>query len=155
MPDLAPFHSGKIENFYLLVLGQVQMYQARLYNSIFHIMINYYELTSCIENSEDPDQLASSGASWSGYTLFTREASWSGSTLFTREASWSGSILFARVDIWFYTVFERVNCLSTERYKANLFFRSSKHFYGQVHCGHLLVLGQVEKFTISTPLNKV
>ena len=34
-----------------------------LYNSIFHIMINYYELTSCIENSGDPDQLASSGAS--------------------------------------------------------------------------------------------
>ena len=55
----------------------------------------------------------------------------------------------------FYTVFKRVNCLSTERYKANLFFRSSKDFYGQVHCGHLLVPGQVEKFTISTPLNKI
>ena len=35
------------------------MYQAKLYNSLFHIMINYYELTSCIENSGDPDQLAS------------------------------------------------------------------------------------------------
>ena len=33
------------------------------YNSIFHIMINYYKLTPCIENSGDPDQLASSGAS--------------------------------------------------------------------------------------------
>ena len=63
MPNLAPFHSGQVENFYLLVLGQVQMYQAKLYNSIFHIMINYNELTSCIENSGDPDQLASSGAS--------------------------------------------------------------------------------------------
>ena len=63
MPDLAPFHSGQVENFYLLVLGQVQMYEAKLYNSIFHIMINYYKLTSYIENSGDPDQLASSGAS--------------------------------------------------------------------------------------------
>ena len=41
MPDLAPFHSGQVENFYLLVLGQVQMYEAKLYNSIFHIMIIY------------------------------------------------------------------------------------------------------------------
>ena len=30
MPDLAPFHSGQVENFYLLVLGQVQMYEAKL-----------------------------------------------------------------------------------------------------------------------------
>ena len=34
-----------------------------LYNPVFHILINYYELTSCIENSVDPDQLASSEAS--------------------------------------------------------------------------------------------
>ena len=27
MPDLAPFYSGQVENFYLLVLGQVQMYE--------------------------------------------------------------------------------------------------------------------------------
>ena len=28
MPDLSdPFHSGQVENFYLLVLGQVQMYK--------------------------------------------------------------------------------------------------------------------------------
>ena len=33
-------------------------------NSVFHILINYYELTACIENSVDP-----------GSTLFTREAS--------------------------------------------------------------------------------
>ena len=120
----------------------------------FCIFINYYKLTPCIENSVNPDQLASSEATWSGSTLFTREACWSGSTLFTRETSWSGSILFARVDIWFYTAFEQINCLSIERYKAKLFIRPSKNFYGQVHCGHLLVIGagQVEKFTISTPL---
>ena len=57
LSDLVPFHPGQVENFYLLVLGQVQMY------SIFHILINYYELTSCIENSVDPAQLASSEAS--------------------------------------------------------------------------------------------
>ena len=34
-----------------------------LYNPVFHILINYLELTSCIENSVDPDQLASSEAS--------------------------------------------------------------------------------------------
>ena len=33
--------------------------------------IDYYELTmSCMENSVDPDQLASEEASWSGSTLF-------------------------------------------------------------------------------------
>ena len=53
MPDLVPFHSGQVENYNLLVLGQVQ----KLYK------IYYYELTFCIENSVDPDQLASSEAS--------------------------------------------------------------------------------------------
>ena len=27
LSDLAPFHSGQVENFYLLVLGQVQKYK--------------------------------------------------------------------------------------------------------------------------------
>ena len=43
----------------------------------------------------DSDQLASSEASWSGSTLLTREL----------------------ISAWFHTVFESVNCLSTERYK--------------------------------------
>ena len=54
MPDLSnldPFHIGRVENSYFYVLS---------YNSAFHIMINYCELTSCIENSVGPDQLASS-----------------------------------------------------------------------------------------------
>ena len=74
LSDLVPYHSGQVENFYLLVLGQVQcikliqyklytLYLSKLYNSVFHILTNYYELTSCIENSVDPDQLASSEAS--------------------------------------------------------------------------------------------
>ena len=32
-------------------------------NSVFHILINYYQLTSCIENNVDTDQLTSSEAS--------------------------------------------------------------------------------------------
>ena len=39
---------------------------------VFHILINYYEFTCCIENSVDPDQLASEEASCFGSTLFTR-----------------------------------------------------------------------------------
>ena len=53
LSDLVPFHSGQVENYNLLVLGQVQ----NLYK------VNYYEFTYCIENSDDPDQLASSEAS--------------------------------------------------------------------------------------------
>ena len=30
---------------------------------VFHILLNFYESTSCIENSVDPDQLASEEAS--------------------------------------------------------------------------------------------
>ena len=79
----------------------------------------------------DPDQLGLSEASRSGSTLFTREL----------------------ISTWFHTVIESVNCLSTERYKLlNLYYMTSKIFFGQVHYGHLLVPGQVENFTISTPL---
>ena len=65
LSDLVPFHSGQAENFNLLVHGQVQnLYKA---NKIFafHIVINHYEFTCCIENSNgvDPDQLASFEAS--------------------------------------------------------------------------------------------
>ena len=55
LSDLVPFHSGQV--------GQVQnLYKVNkiLY---FHILINYYEFTCCIENSVDPNQLASSEAS--------------------------------------------------------------------------------------------
>ena len=56
---------------------------------------------------------------------------------------------------WFHSVFESVNCLSMERYKlicSILYYQASKIYFGQVHYGHLLVPGQVENFTISTPL---
>ena len=60
MPDLSdqvPFHSGQMEIFYLLVLGQVQCIKLiQIYSSYF----DHYEITSCIENNVDPDQLASS-----------------------------------------------------------------------------------------------
>ena len=57
--------------------------------------MNHYEFTCCIENSVDPDQVASEEASWSGATLFTREL----------------------ISAWFHTVSESENCLSTERYQ--------------------------------------
>ena len=63
LSDLVPFHSGQVENFNLLVLGQVQNLYKVNKNFVFHIFINYYEFTCCIENSVDPDQLASFRAS--------------------------------------------------------------------------------------------
>ena len=79
MPDLSDlvlFHSGQVDNFNLLVLGQVQnLYKVNNVLYYFHILINYYEftccisyhisymilydITCCIENSVDPDQLDS------------------------------------------------------------------------------------------------
>ena len=63
LSDMVPFHPGQVENFYLLVLGQVQMYYIRLIQFCISYLINYYELTSCIENSVVLDQMASSEAS--------------------------------------------------------------------------------------------
>ena len=34
LSDLVPFHSGQVENFYLLVLGQVQMYKVKETRSV-------------------------------------------------------------------------------------------------------------------------
>ena len=51
LSDLVPSHFGQVENFYLLVHGQGK------YNSVYNILINYYELPCCTENSVDPDQL--------------------------------------------------------------------------------------------------
>ena len=57
--------------------------------------------------------------------------------------------------IWFYTVFERINGKSTVRYKlicssfGQVKFSMDKYIFG-----FLLVPGQVENFTISTPLIK-
>ena len=55
LSNLVPFHSGQVENFYLLVLGQVQMYKVNtiLYFIFWLIVMNS---VSCIENSVDPDQ---------------------------------------------------------------------------------------------------
>ena len=63
LSDLVPFHSGQVENFILIVLGQVQNLYKVNKKFAFHIFINYYDFTCCIENSMDPDQLASLEAS--------------------------------------------------------------------------------------------
>ena len=64
LSDLVPFHSGRqVENFNLLVLGQVQNLYKVNKNFVFRIFINYYEFTCCIKNSVNLDQLASLEAS--------------------------------------------------------------------------------------------
>ena len=51
LSDLVPFHSGQVEKFNLLVLGQVQnLYKINKF-FVFHIFINYFEFTCCIEIS--------------------------------------------------------------------------------------------------------
>ena len=82
--------------------------------------------------------------------------------------SWSAGFFRSQL-IWIYTVYKRVDiwmvsycfrkCKLFKNRKVldNLYYRTSKIFFGQVHYGHLLVPGQVEKgqvenFTISTPL---
>ena len=40
LSDLVPFHSEQVRNLHLIVLGQVN---GKLYSSVFHILINYYE----------------------------------------------------------------------------------------------------------------
>ena len=60
MPNLSDWYifiQDKLKISIYLSLGQVQM------NKVNTILINYYEFTCCIENSVDPDQLASEEAS--------------------------------------------------------------------------------------------
>ena len=56
IPDPVPFQSGQVRNFYLLVLGQVKR---KLMQFLVSYWINYFKLACCLENSVDPDQLAS------------------------------------------------------------------------------------------------
>ena len=64
--------------------------------------------------------------------------------------------MFTRVDIYLVSYCFRKNKLFKHcKVYASLFFQTSKIFYGQVHFSFLLVSGQVENFTISTPLNKM
>ena len=70
--------------------------------------------------------------------------------------SWSAGLIgihtvYKRVDIWFHTFFEKVNCLSTVRYKLFCSFRQVKKFIGQVHYGHLHVTGQIENSLFPHP----
>ena len=66
MPDLSylvPFHSGQVYIISIYLSLDKCKICISSYNFVFHILINYYEFTCCIENSVDPDQLASSEAS--------------------------------------------------------------------------------------------
>ena len=100
--------------------------------------MNYYELTSCVETVWIL-------ISW----LLQKPADLDLHCFQEKPADQDPYCLQELIYIWFPTVFERIICLSTERYKLIVFFRTSKIFYGQVHFGFLLAPRQVENFTIS------
>ena len=54
--------------------------------------------------------------------------------------------------IWYHTIFERKICLSTVRYKLICSFGQEKFSMDKYILAFLLAPGQVENFTISTPL---
>ena len=74
--------------------------------SVFHILINYYELTSCIE-------IVWILISW----LPQKPADLDLHCLQEKPADQDPYCLQELIYIWFHTVFERINYLSTVRYK--------------------------------------
>ena len=58
-PTWSHFIQDKLKIAIYLSLDKCKICR-KLINFVFHILINYYEFTWCIENSVDPDQLASS-----------------------------------------------------------------------------------------------
>ena len=70
--------------------------------------------------------------------------SWSAG-FFRSQLIWIYTV-YKRADIWFHTVFESVNCLSTERYKLICTIGQVKFSLDKYIYGHLLVPGQVNFF---------
>ena len=56
IPDLVPFHSEQIRNFYFNTCPGTILNK---FKTQYFIFGNSYELTCCVENSVGPDQLAS------------------------------------------------------------------------------------------------
>ena len=91
LSDLIPFHSGQVQNFYLLVLGKVQMY---LVNTILYFLF----------------QLIITSSHLALKTVWIL-ISW----LLQKPDGLDLHCLQELIYIWFHTVFERINCLSTVR----------------------------------------
>ena len=73
LSDLVPFIQDKLEISSYLSWDKhkcIKKVNTFLY---FHILINYYQLICCIENSVEPDQLASSEDFISRFILFLKE----------------------------------------------------------------------------------
>ena len=72
LSDWSHFIQDKCKKKYL----SWDKYKENKCNSVFYILISYFELTMscCMEYSVDPDQLASEEASLSGFTLFSVES---------------------------------------------------------------------------------
>ena len=76
----------------------------------------------------DPDQVVSEEASWSGSSLFTIEF----------------ISVFHFIPFWenIYTLFLH------SKVKANIFFRTSKIFFGQVHYYYMIIYLYMDKYRI-------
>ena len=103
MSDLVPFHSGQVENFNLLVLGQVQMY-------LVTTML-YFIFRLIITSSHLALKTAWILISW----LLQKPADLDLHCLQEKPADQDPYCLQELIYIWFRTVFERINCLSTVR----------------------------------------
>ena len=60
LSDLVPFHSGQDTNFYFNTCPGTSKNK---FTILYFIFGNCYQLTCCVVNSVDSDQLASTGAS--------------------------------------------------------------------------------------------
>ena len=99
LSDLVPFHSGQVENFNLLVLGQVQNLLFFKVNKIL-----YFIFWLIIMSSHVALKTVWILISW----LLQKPADMD---LHCTQESWYLQCM------GFHTVFESVNCFSTERYK--------------------------------------
>ena len=64
LSDLVPFHSGQVITFHLLVLSETSLRNVTQFCiSYSRVMMNTHHVKGYVENSVDPDQLASQKAS--------------------------------------------------------------------------------------------
>ena len=95
LSDLVPFHSGQVENFYLLVLGQIQMYKLIQFCIIksSHLALKtvWILISWLLKKSADLDLHCSQ----------------------EKPADQDPYCLQELIYIWFHTVFEKINSLKS------------------------------------------
>ena len=130
LSDLVPFHSGQVENYYLLVLGQVQMYKSN--------KILYYIFWLVIMSSHVALKTVWILISWLLKKPANLDLKCSQENWYLVSYCFQKCILFKHRKVYGILLICTIGQVKT--------------IFGQVHYGHLLVPGQVENFTISTPL---